>query len=86
MAKYLFALLILVSFLFSPLTRAIASDVVINEFLPAPSAGSQEWIEFYNSSPSAEYIKSYYVDDDPSFTDDSGSSSKKPLTSLVINS
>jgi len=52
---------------------------VINEFVPD---SSQEWIEFYNASASADYIKAYYVDDDTDFLSDSGSSSKKLLTNL----
>lgn len=60
----------------------IFAQVVINEFLPD---ASPEWVEFYNSSDSAEYIKSYYLDDDTDFTSDAGSSSKKVLSELNIS-
>ena len=70
---FLFALL---SFLF---LNKVEAQVVINEFVPD---STQEWIEFYNSSASADYIKTYYVDDDTDFLSDSGSSSKKLLTNL----
>ena len=52
---------------------------MINEFVPD---STQEWIEFFNSSASADYIKAYYIDDDTDFLSDSGSSSKKLLTNL----
>ena len=45
---------------------------------------STEWVELYNSSPSAEYLKTYWIDDDTDFGSDSGSSAKKQLTSLNI--
>jgi len=60
--------------------KPVLAEVKINEFVPDSS--SQEWIEFYNSSPSAEYLKDYYIDDDENFLDDSGSSAKKALTNL----
>lgn len=56
-----------------------AFALTINEFVPDASI---EWIEFYNASDSAEYIKSYYIDDDTSFSDDSGSTNKKSLSTL----
>ncbi len=61
-----------------------SSTVVINEFIPD---GNPEWVEFYNASSSAEYLKNYYLDDDTSFTQDGGShgSTKKILTSLDVN-
>jgi hypothetical protein len=52
---------------------------VINEFVPD---STQEWIEFYNASVSADYLKTYYVDDDTDFLSDVGSSTKKLLTNL----
>lgn len=71
-----FVLIIFSGFLF---TSKIYAQVVINEFVPD---GSPEWIEFYNASASADYMKSYYIDDDTDFLSDSGSSQKKLLTSL----
>lgn len=59
--------------------RNICGQVLINEFVPD---SIQEWIELYNSSPSADYIKQYYIDDDIDFVSDSGSSAKKILTNL----
>lgn len=56
--------------------------LVINEFVPD---GSPEWVEFFNASDSAEFIKNYYLDDDESFDEDSGSKPKKLLTDLVIS-
>ncbi len=56
------------------------AQVVINEFLPNSAT---EWVEFYNSSSSAEFLKNYYVDDDLDFTNDVGSKIKQ-LTELDI--
>jgi len=71
------------AFWFAP-TAFASSAVVINEFVPD---GNPEWVEFYNASASAEYLKNYYIDDDTSFTQDGGSygSTKKILTNLNIN-
>ncbi len=60
----------------------VSAQVVINEFVPDAST---EWVEFHNASSSAEYIKSYWLDDDSDFTNDSGSSSKKQLTNINIS-
>jgi cell division septation protein DedD len=65
--------------------KVIAADIVINEFVPAPSAVNPEWVELYNASDSADYLKSYYLDDDTSFDSDTGSSAKKGLTNLNIS-
>jgi hypothetical protein len=54
-------------------------QVKINEFVVEPNP---EWIEFYNASASAEYLKTWWIDDDKDFSDDAGSSSKKLLSSL----
>lgn len=59
-----------------------AVDVVINEF---SANSSPEWVELYNASSSAEYLKNYYIDDDTSFIDDGGSHIKL-LSDLVISS
>ena len=58
------------------------SQVEINEFVPD---ASPEWVEFFNASDSAEYIKNYYIDDDTDFLGDSGNSPKKLLTGLDIS-
>lgn len=63
-----------------------ASEVVINEFLPAPSTGNPEWVELYNASDSADYLKFYYLDDDTSFDSDTGNSAKKVLINLNVTS
>lgn len=67
-------------FLFFPSTTH--AQVVINEFVPD---ANPEWVELYNASASAEFLKSYYLDDDASFDSDTGSSTKKLLTNLDIS-
>ncbi len=63
-------------------SSVFAADVVINEFSPN---ASPEWVEFYNASDSADYIKSYYLDDDTIFIEsDETGSSKKLLANLVV--
>lgn len=57
----------------------VNAQVVINEFSPVATI---EWVEFYNSSGSGEYLKNYYLDDDTSFNEDKGSKSKKSLKEL----
>lgn len=58
---------------------ALAVNVVINEFVVD---GSPEWVELYNASSSADYLKEYFIDDDESFNSDVGSSGKKSLVIL----
>lgn len=53
----------------------------INELVPNASV---EWVELYNASDSAEYLKQYFIDDDQSFTSDSGSGAKKSLIDLTV--
>ncbi|MDP1721758.1 MAG: lamin tail domain-containing protein [Candidatus Gottesmanbacteria bacterium] len=65
--------------------RAFAA-VVINEFLPAPSSGNVEWIEFYNTEPSSEDLSNYYFDDDTNFDSDSGSSGRLAISGLLLSS
>ena len=65
--------------LFFLFTSVASAQVVINEFSVTPNP---EWVEFYNASSSAEFIKNYWLDDDTNFNDDSGTSSKKQLTGL----
>lgn len=60
-----------------------ATNPAINEFLPHPSSGNKEWVEFYN--PDHVDLFSYYLDDDTDFSSDSGNSSKKSLSSINID-
>lgn len=53
---------------------------MINEFLVDPISPNKEWVEIYN--PDSVDLRDYWFDDDRSFTDDSGSQSKKPFSSL----
>lgn len=59
--------------------RNANAQVTINEFVVDTSP---EWIELYNSSASAEYLKSYWIDDDTNFSDDSGNRQKQSLSNL----
>jgi hypothetical protein len=68
-------------FIFLISAKTVYAQVVINEFVPDSST---EWVEFHNASDSAEYLKSYYLDNDTDFNSDSGSSAKKALTNLNI--
>jgi hypothetical protein len=61
---------------------SLASALVINEFVSNAPVSEFEWVEFYNDQNSADYIKTYYLDDDLDFVSDSGSSAKKLLTNL----
>ncbi|MCP5095476.1 MAG: hypothetical protein GY943_07985, partial [Chloroflexi bacterium] len=45
-----------------PVLPTIA-DVVINEVMPKPSSGNQEWIELFNPTASAIDISGGYIDD-----------------------
>jgi len=74
--------LLLCSIFFSLYPSNIYAQVSINEFLPDSST---EWIEFYNSSASADFLKTYYIDDDTDFNSDGGSSGKKLLSNLNIS-
>jgi hypothetical protein len=71
-------LFFLLFFLFTA-KSVLAAEVVINEFV---IDGSPEWVEFYNASSSADYLKEYYIDDDEDFNSDSGSRNKKSLENL----
>lgn len=44
-------------------TTAQAGDIVINEFLAAPSGGQNEWVEIYNKTNQPLTIGGFYVDD-----------------------
>lgn len=56
---------------------SVFAQVVINEF--APNA-TEEWVEFYNASESADYLKNYWIDDTPE-----GGKPKRQLTALNID-
>lgn len=60
-----------------------ALDPVINEFLPNPTSGSQEWVEFYNAADASIDLSDYYFDDDTNFDSDSGSSAKIGLSGIL---
>ncbi|HVA97198.1 MAG TPA: lamin tail domain-containing protein [Candidatus Acidoferrales bacterium] len=71
--------------LLSIVSRVFAdSKPVINEFLPHPSNGDKEWVELY--VPDGIDITNYWIDDDTDFISDTGSSSKKRITSMVQGS
>ena len=72
----------LLVFLF--LARPVFASVVINEFMAHPSSGNSEWVEFYN--PDSLDLTSYFIDDDTSFSSDSGSSTKKSLSATTSSS
>jgi len=74
--KFVYLLIFLLFLIFPKISFA---QVYINEFLPDSTT---EWIELYNASSSADYLKDYYIDDDLDFSSDSGSSAKKILTNL----
>ena len=76
-------LFLLVLFLF--LASFIHAQVKINEFLPAPSTGNPEWVEFYNSETDSIDLSNYYFDDDTNFSSDSGSSGKIALSGLLTS-
>lgn len=57
------------------------NDIVLNEFLPHPQGSNKEWIEIYN--PEHIDITGYWIDDDTSFMEDTGTSPKKNLATLI---
>lgn len=77
--KAIIALIAVFIFLFYFASSALAVDVAVNEFV---IDGSPEWVELYNASSSADYLKEYFIDDDESFSSDVGNSGKKSLASL----
>lgn len=79
--KQIFWFLFLLAFVLLSSKKVFAWQVTINEFVPNSTT---EWVEFFNSSASAEYLKSYFLDDDTDFTNDSGSGTKKSLNTLNI--
>lgn len=79
-APLLLYLIITIVFLSFPVSAYSDSNLKINEFLAHPTSGNKEWVEFYN--PDSVDLSSYYLDDDTDFASDSGSSSKKSLSTL----
>lgn len=79
-------LLIFVGFFLSSLflvqSSYAVSTPVINEFLAHPGTGNKEWVEIYNTDTTIDLSK-YWLDDDTSFTSDSGSSAKKSLSTIL---
>lgn len=69
--------------IFFAFPRAVNAQVVINEFLPKPSSGNPEWVEFYNSGSSQVDLSDYYFDDDNNFSSDSGSLPKIAISGLL---
>lgn len=64
-------------------SREALAQVVINEFLPAPSSGNPEWVEFYNTASSSTDLSDYYFDDDDSFASDSGNSQMAAISGIL---
>ncbi len=75
----IFLILVLTGFFFVAFSKQVDAQVKLNEVM---IDSANEWVEFYNSSPSAEFIKDYYIDDDLDFNSDIESRDKKNLTSL----
>lgn len=69
-------------FLFFVFPSKLSAQVIINEFVPNADT---EWVELFNTSDSAEYLKAYYIDDDTDFINDVGSHIKQ-LSDLNISS
>lgn len=83
--KAIVVLIAVLLFLFySPFVKSVfALDAVINEFLPNPSSGSPEWVEFYNPADTSVDLSDYYFDDDTNFDSDNGSSTKIALSGVL---
>src|SRR3989344_9121617 len=69
MKRVLPALVLLLALVFPANVLA----VVINEFLPSPSSGNSEWVEFFNNDIPNDTLKTYWVDDDIDFGAETGS-------------
>ena len=78
LSRYLIFFILL--FCFSSQQTFAENQIVINEFSPHPSSDSKEWVELIN--PAGLDLTSYWIDDDSSFSDDSGSSGKKRLENI----
>lgn len=81
--KFILVVCVLLLSLSFPSSAIALSNPVINEFLPHPGGGNKEWVELYN--PDKIDLASFFLDDDISFADDAGNSSKKSLISLVAS-
>ncbi|HSX08943.1 MAG TPA: lamin tail domain-containing protein [Candidatus Saccharimonadales bacterium] len=77
--------LVLVGFcLLFPLISYADGQPAINEFLPHPSSGNREWVEFY--IPDGASLSNCWIDDDTDFGSDSGSSAKEQITTVTSGS
>jgi len=83
--SYLFSVLFFILCLLFPLHHVHADgQPVIKEFVAHPSSGNKEWVELY--VPNGMDVTGYWIDDDTDFINDSGSSSKKEITSVTQGS
>ncbi len=73
--KIIVIAVIFILFLFP---QEITAQVVINEFLPNPSADKQEWVEFYNRDTVPFDLSGYFFDDNVS-----SGSNKKTLIGIL---
>lgn len=64
-------------------TTTPTPQVVINEFMPNVQTTPDEWVEFYN--PNNINISTFWIDDDDSFTVDSGNELKRSLSSINLD-
>jgi hypothetical protein len=71
-------------FLFTHVSTYADGQPVINEFVAHPSSGNKEWVELY--VPNGMDVTGYWIDDDTDFANDSGSSTKKQITSVIQGS
>ncbi|MBI4129858.1 lamin tail domain-containing protein [Candidatus Roizmanbacteria bacterium] len=69
-------------FLSIPISSALASPVVLNEFVVD---GDIEWVELYIASESADFLRTFWLDDDTDFMEDAGSGKKKSLDGIVAS-
>src|SRR5260221_2407173 len=76
--------ILLVFIISAPLISFADQQPVINEFLPHPSSGNKEWVELY--VPDSRDLTGYWIDDDTDFTNDSGNSAKKQITTVIHGS
>lgn len=80
--KSLFSIISLV-FLFFPSPAFADTPPVINEMLAHPSGSNKEWVELYTNGTD---LKNYWIDDDTDFASDTGSSTKKQMTTVIQGS
>jgi hypothetical protein len=80
--KSLFVGMFMVAILFAfPQILFAQTSPVINEFSVHPSSGNKEWVELYVFDKTD--LKTYWIDDDASFLDDSGTGTKKRLSEIT---